>query len=85
LQNRCIRDELWDWKTRKTLFGFLVVLMELYRCEVWGKNTSTRKWRHIERLQKHLITNNLKIKSTIPYEISMVEFEAFLIEASAMF
>ena len=38
----------------------------------------------IERLQKHLITTSLKIKSTIPYEIILAEAVAFPVEASAM-
>ena len=36
LQNRCRTAELWDWKTKKTLFGLLVMPEFLYGCEVWG-------------------------------------------------
>lgn len=35
LQNRCINDELWDWKTKKNRFGLLVKPVVLYGCEVW--------------------------------------------------
>lgn len=66
LQNRCRRAKLWDWKTKKTLFELLVVPVVLYGCEVWGSSTSAKKWRQIKRLQKHLITHSLKIKSTVP-------------------
>lgn len=59
--------------------------MVLYGCEVWGSSTSTSKLRQIERLQKHLITNSLKIKSSIPYKIILAEAGAIPIEASAMF
>lgn len=76
---------MWGWKTKKTLFGFLVVPMVLYGCKDWGSNTLSRKWRQIERLQKHLITHSLKIKSTSPYEIILDEVGAFPIEASTMF
>jgi len=31
-QNRCREVELWDWKTMKTLFGILVILVVLYGC-----------------------------------------------------
>ena len=45
LQNRRRKVELWDWKTKKTLFGLLVTLVVLYGCEVWGSIMSNCKWR----------------------------------------
>lgn len=84
LQNRCRKDELWDWKTMKTLFGLLVTPVVLYGCEVWGSNMSKCSWRQIERIQKHLITSNLKVKAMVPYEILLAEVGAFPLEASAI-
>ena len=84
LQNKCSTAELWDWKTKKTLFGLLVIPVILYGSEVWGSNVSDYKWQQIERIQKHFITTNLIIKSTVPYEIILAEAGMFLVEASAI-
>ncbi|KAH9319051.1 hypothetical protein KI387_020820, partial [Taxus chinensis] len=84
LQNRCRKVELWDWKTKKTLFGLLVTPVVLYGCEVWGSSMSNHGWRQIERIQKHLITSSLKVKSTVPYEILLAEAGSFSLEASAI-
>ncbi|KAH9307116.1 hypothetical protein KI387_043788 [Taxus chinensis] len=84
LQNRCRKAELWDWKTKKTLFGLLVTPVVLYGCEVWGSSMSNHGWRQIERIQKHLITSSLKVKSTVPYEILLAEAGSFSLEASAI-
>lgn len=43
LHNRCRKEELWDWKTKKTLFSLLVVLAILYGCKVWGNSMSNHK------------------------------------------
>jgi hypothetical protein len=45
LQNRCKKAKHWDWKTKKTLFGLLVMSFVLYGCEIWGRNISTCIWR----------------------------------------
>ena len=77
LQNKCRQVELWDWKTKKILFGLLIALVVLYRCGVWGSSLSNYKWKQIERKQKNLFTTNLKVKSTIPYEILLAEVGMF--------
>ncbi|KAH9324645.1 hypothetical protein KI387_004823, partial [Taxus chinensis] len=84
LQNRCRKAELWDWNTKKTLFGLLVTPVALYGCEVWGSNMSRHWWRQVERIQKHLITSTLKVKSTVPYEILLAEAGMLPMEASAI-
>lgn len=84
LQNRCRKAELWDWKTRKTFFGLLVMPVVLYGCEVWGRSMSNYRWRQLERIQKHMITCNLKLKTTVPYEIILAESGTFPLEASTI-
>jgi hypothetical protein len=34
VQNRCRKVELWDWKTKKNLFGLLVTPVVLHGCEI---------------------------------------------------
>lgn len=46
--NRCRVAELWDWRSKKMLFGLLVIPVVLYGCEVWGSNMSISRWRQIE-------------------------------------
>ena len=58
-------------------FGLLVMPVVLYGCEIWGSNMSTCRCRQLERIQKQLITNNLKVKATILYEIVLVETRTF--------
>jgi putative cell wall-binding protein len=53
----------------QTLFGLLVIPVVLYGCEVWANNTSDLQWKQIEKIQKRLITNKFKIKSSVPYDI----------------
>jgi hypothetical protein len=77
VQNRSKKVKIWDWKTKKTLFSLLVTSIVLYGCEIWGSNMSTCRWRQLERIQKQLITNNLKVKATILYEIVLVETRTF--------
>ena len=74
-------NSFWDWKTTLTLFGILVIL---YSCELWASGTSDMQWKQIEKIQKHLITNKFKIRSTIPYAILLSETGATPIEAIAM-
>ena len=57
----------------KTLFGLMVTLVILYGCEVWDGSMSEHKWRQVERIQKHFITCNLKVKTTVSYEILLAE------------
>ncbi|KAH9329718.1 hypothetical protein KI387_001826 [Taxus chinensis] len=45
---------------------------------------SNHGWRQIERIQKHLITSSLKVKSTVPYEILLAEAGSFSLEALAI-
>ena len=45
---------------------------------------SEQKWRQVERFQKHFITCNLKVKSTVPYEILLAEVGSFPLEAVAL-
>lgn len=40
--------------------------------------------RQIEKIQKHLITNKIKIKSAVPYDILLSEIGTSSIEAIAM-
>ena len=81
LLNRCRKAELWDWKTKKTLFGLLVTSVVLYGCEVWGSSMSTCRWRQLERIQKQLITSNPKVKATVPYKILLAKAGALPLEA----
>jgi hypothetical protein len=68
----------------KTLFGMLVTLVILYGCEVWGGNMSKQKWGQVERIQKHFITCNFKVKTMVPYEILLAEVGSFPLEAVAL-
>ena len=61
----------------------LVTLIVLYGCEIWGSNMSTCRWRQRKRIQKQLITSNLKVKATIPYEIILATC-TFQLEATAI-
>lgn len=45
---------------------------------------SSLKWQQIERIQKHLITSSLKVKSIVPYDILFAEAGMFSIEALAI-
>jgi len=45
---------------------------------------STCKWRQPKRIQKQLITSNLKVKATIPYEILLAKKSTFLLEATTI-
>ena len=83
-QNRCREAELWDWKTTQTLFGLLVIPVVLYGCEVWANSTSDLQWQQIEKIQKRLIINKFKNKSSVPYDIMLSEVGAAPIEAIAM-
>jgi hypothetical protein len=71
-------------KPKKILFGLLVTSVVLYGCEIWGSNMSTRRWRQLERIQKQLITCNLKVKATVPYEILFAETSTFSLEATTI-
>ena len=73
-----------DWKTTQTLFGLLVISVVLYGCEVWDNSTSDLQWQQIEKIQKRLIINKFKIKSSVPYDIMLSEVGAAPIEAIAM-
>lgn len=70
-------------KPRK-LFWIVVTSVVLYGCKVWGSNMSDNKWIQVERIQKHLITSNLKVKSTVPYKILLAEASLFPMEALAI-
>lgn len=52
-------------------------------CSLWVRSLVEQhnKWRQIGRIQKHLITSNLKVKSAAPYEILLVEARLFPMEA----
>ena len=75
---------MWDWKTTLTLFWHLVILVILYGCKLWASSTSDIKWKQIEKIQKRLITNKFKIKSTFPYSILLSETCVAPIEAIVM-
>lgn len=64
--------------------GLLVTSILLYGYEVWASGTTTTKWRQIERIQKCLIINFLKIKTKTPNEIILAETGMFPLEATAM-
>ena len=68
----------------QTLFGLLVISVVLYGCEVWANSTFDLQWKQIEKIQKRLITNKFKIKSSVPYDIMLSEMGAAPIEAIAM-
>ena len=59
-----------------------MIFVVLYGCEVWANNTSNLQWKQIEKIQKHLITNKFKIKSSVPYDIMMSEMGVDHIEAT---
>jgi hypothetical protein len=42
------------------------------------------QWKQIEKIQKRLITNKFKIKSSVPYDIMLSEMGVAPIEAIAM-
>jgi hypothetical protein len=80
-QNRCREAELWDWKTMQTLFGILVIPVVIYGCEVWANSTSDLQWNQIEKIKKRLIANKFKIKSSVPYDISVnCRYISYLVE-----
>lgn len=83
-QNRCREAELWDWKTTHNLFGLLVLPVVLYGCEVWANNTFDLQWKQIEQIQKCMITNKFKFKSSVPYDIMLSEVGAMPMEAIAL-
>lgn len=60
----------------------VITLVVLYGCEVWGSSISNHKWRKIERIQKHLIISNFKVKATVLYEILLAKDRMFPLEAS---
>jgi len=67
-----------------TLFGIFVISLILYDCEQWASSTSKMQWKQIEKIQKCLITNKLKIKSAVPYVILLSETWVAPIEAIVM-
>lgn len=62
----------------------LVTSVVLYGCEVWGGGMTKRGWRQLERIQKHLINSNIKVKALVPYEILLAEADMYLLEATTM-
>lgn len=84
LQNRCRNAELWDWKSKRMLFGLLVTPVILYGREIWGNSMSDQKWRQLERIQKHLIISSFKIKTVVPYEIVLAGTDTYPLEVLAM-
>ena len=62
LENSCKATNLMMWDKKKLLFETLVTPVILYGCEVWGCNISRESWSKIEKIHKHFITYNLKIK-----------------------
>ena len=72
LENNCKLANLVMWDKNKFIFETLITLVILYGCEVWGSNISQESWRNIERIQKHFITYNLKIKSNTHYYILFI-------------
>ena len=69
---------------KKLLFETLVTHVILYGCEVWGRNISKESWRKIEKIQKHFIMYNLKIKINTPYPILLIEVGLSPIESLTM-
>ena len=69
---------------KKFFFETLVILVNLYGCEVWGCSISRGSWRNIEQIQKNFITYNLKIKGNTPYPILFVETSLSPLESMAM-
>lgn len=49
-----------------------------------GAVCQTTSGNKLKEYKKHLITSNLKVKSTVPYEILLAETGMFLMEASAV-
>jgi hypothetical protein len=68
----------------QTLFGLLVIPVVLYGCEVWASSTSDLQWKQIEKIQKRLITNKFKIKSSVSCDIMLSEMGVAPTEAIAM-
>jgi hypothetical protein len=73
LEKICKLVDLWSWDKKKLLFETLVTHVILYVCEVCGCSISRESWRKIEKIQKNLITYNLKIKGNMPYPILLLE------------
>ena len=61
------------WDKKKLLFETLVTPIILYGCEVWGCSISRESWRKIEQVQKCFIMYNLRVKSSMPYPILLIE------------
>ena len=59
-------------------------LVILYSSKVWGCSTSREPWSNIEKIQKRFITYNLKIKSSKPYPILLIEMCLSPIESMTM-
>lgn len=49
-----------------------------------GGSMSICGWRQLERIQKHLMTSNLKVKTSVPYDILLAEASTFPLEASSI-
>ena len=73
IENNRKETNLVVWDKKKLLFETLVTYVILYGCEVWGCSISRESWRNIERIQKHFITYNLKIKRKTAYPILLIE------------
>ena len=84
LENDCKTINLIMWDRKKFLFETLITLVILYGCEVWGCSISRESWRKIEKIQKHFIMYNIKIKSNTPFPILLIEVGLFPIESVAM-
>ena len=63
---------------------WVIITVVLYGCEVWANSTPDVQWRQIQKIKKHMITSNFKIKSSVPYEIMLSEMGMASVEAIAM-
>ena len=81
LQNNCKSTNIWLLDKNKLLFENLVLPIILYRCEFCGYNISRESWRRIEKIHKHFITYDLKIKNNALYPILLLEIGLFALIA----
>jgi hypothetical protein len=66
------------------VFQIIITLIVLYGCEVWGPSISRNKWNQIEGVQKHLIKNCLRVKTTTSYEMPLTKIRLYTIKLKAL-
>lgn len=57
------------------IFNTLVIPLIIYDQEVWACNICRENWNKIEQIQKHFITDNLKLNATLLFPFLLIEVE----------